>query len=175
MPELTNVGVAELKVSTNSGVLASFGLGSCVAVAMFDPHKKLGGLAHVMLPQSRGKDSEKAPGKFADTAVSLLLEELLKVGARKNSIRCKIVGGAQMFDLPGAGRTNQRGGAVAAGSNLATNIGARNTEAVKGALDQLGIPLIGEDTGGNYGRTVKFNTSNGEVEVSSIYHGRTVL
>ena len=170
MNELESVGVAELKASNNSVVMASFGLGSCVAIAMFDPYKKVGGLAHVMLPESRGKERERNPAKFADTAVRLLVDELVRRGARLRNIRCKIVGGSQMFEILGSisrgnGSENPKPG----------HIGARNVEAVKQALKEMGVPLIGEDTGGNYGRTVRFNTSTGEVEVSSINHGRTVI
>lgn len=169
MSDLLSVGVAELLVTNNHAVLASFGLGSCVAVAMFDPEKKVGGLAHVMLPDSRGKDTAHSPGKFADVAVGRLLEGLLKTGAKRDRVRCKIVGGSHMFEIPGLKKKD-----FSAAGELAY-IGHRNVEAVKRALEELGIPLVGEDTGGNYGRTVKFNTSTGEVEVSSIYHGKTVL
>lgn len=171
MNELVNVGVAELKVSNNSVVMASFGMGSCVAVAMFDPLKKVGGLAHVMLPESRGKDKGRNPAKFADTAVEFLADELVRKGARQKGIRCKIVGGSQMFEMPGS--SGQDGDSE--GKPKPKHIGARNVEAVKQALGGLGIPLVGEDTGGNYGRTVRFNTSTGELEISSIYHGRTVI
>ena len=171
MSEVVNVGVAELKTGSNSCVLASFGLGSCVAVAMFDPFKKIGGLAHVMLPESRGKEApEGANGKFADVAVPILVEELIQIGARRNRLKCKIIGGAQMFEIPGV---QKRENALITGPPA--HIGARNIEAVKNELEKLRIPLIGEDTGGNYGRTVKFNSSTGEVEVSSINHGRTVI
>jgi chemotaxis protein CheD len=170
LSEVVNVGVAELKTGSNSCVLASFGLGSCVAVAMFDPFRKIAGLAHVMLPESRGKEPpEGANGKFADLAVPTLVEELCQIGARRNRLKCKIIGGAQMFEIPGVQkRENAFIGAPA-------HIGARNVEAVKNELEKLRIPLIGEDTGGNYGRTVKFDSTTGEVEVSSINHGRTVL
>ena len=171
MSDVLNVGVAELKISTNSAILASFGLGSCVAVAMYDPLKKMGGLAHVMLPESRGKDSLDLPGKFADTAVARLLEEIEKQGARRKNVRCKIVGGSQMFEIPGLRKSDS----TEAGGQAASHIGARNIAAVKEQLEVLAVPLVGEDTGGNYGRTVKFNTCTGEVEVSSIYHGRTLL
>lgn len=166
MTDALNVGVAEIKVSCNSDILASFGLGSCVAVAMFDPLRKVGGLAHIMLPESKGREAQ-SPGKFADTAVVKLVEELLRLGARQSRLRCKIAGGAQMFEIPGA-RKGESGVS-------ASNIGARNVEAVKKALDEKGIPLVGEDTGGNYGRTVKFYSSTGELEITSIYHGRAVL
>ena len=171
MSEVLNVGVAELKTCNNSSVLASFGLGSCVAVAMFDPFKKVAGLAHVMLPESRGKDPlEGAGGKFADVAIPALVDQLCELGARRNRLKCKIVGGAQMFEIPGA---QKRESPLASGPPA--QIGARNIEAVKSELEKLKIPLIGEDTGGNYGRTVKFDSCTGEVEVSSINHGRTVI
>lgn len=171
MSDLVNVGVAELKIAGNSSVLASYGLGSCVAVAMFDPLRKIGGLAHVMLPESRGKEiPESSSGKFADQAVPRLVEELTRAGARKSGLRCKIVGGAQMFEMAGSQRKE---GAVAYGPPA--HIGARNVEAVKKELDRLKIPLVGEDTGGNYGRTVRFNSSSGDIEVNSINHGRTTL
>ncbi len=171
MSELESVGVAELKVSNNSVVMASFGLGSCVAIAMFDPCKKVGGLAHVMLPESRGREREGSPAKFADTAVRFLVEELVRKGARLRNLQCKIVGGSQMFELLGShGR-----GDKSEKNPKPMHIGARNVEAAKQALKEMEVPLIGEDTGGNYGRTVRFNTSTGGVEVSSIYHGKTVI
>jgi chemotaxis protein CheD len=163
LSDVESVGVAELKVSDDSGVLASYGLGSCVAVAMYDPLRKVGGLAHVMLPESRGTDNEETPGKFADVAVSRLVEELVQLGARRTGLRCKIAGGSQMFDIPD---NNQR-----AANSRHTHIGARNIEGIKRELERLRIPLVGEDTGGNYGRSIKFDTSTGEVEVKSIYHG----
>lgn len=171
MNEIESVGVAELKVTDNSVVMASFGLGSCVAVVMFDPLRKVGGLAHVMLPESRGKDSGVNPAKFADTAVGHLVDEMVGKGARQNGIRCKIVGGSKMFEIP----VSSAGDHGPDGQQKPKHIGARNVEAVKRALKDKGIPLVGEDTGGNYGRTVRFNTSTGEVEVSSINHGRTVI
>jgi chemotaxis protein CheD len=163
LSDVESVSVAEIKVSNDSGILASYGLGSCIAVAMYDPLKKVGGLAHVMLPESRGRDSEETPGKFADVAVSRLVEELVRLGARRNGLRCKIAGGSQMFDIPS---DNER-----AAKSPHTHIGARNVERVRRELERLRIPLVGEDTGGNYGRSVKFDTSTGEVEVKSIYHG----
>ncbi len=167
MTELVSVGVAELKVSNDSDILASFGLGSCVAVAMFDPVKKVGGLAHVMLPESRGKGPPTVPGKFADTAVPNLVARLIELGARPKNLQCKIVGGSQMFEIPGS---RNKSAGLACGPSA--HIGARNVEAVKAALRDMNIPLVGEETGGNHGRTVKFDSSTGDIEVSSIHFGR---
>lgn len=169
MSDVVTVGLAELKVTDNSHVLASFGLGSCVAVAIFDPVRKKGGLAHVMLPESKCRDSELAPGKFADTAVARLVDELVLAGARPRSLLCKLVGGSEMFRALGSFSGAQPAGAAA------PPIGARNIQAVKRALDQLGVPVVAEDTGGHHGRTVRFDVSTGEVEVSSINHGKNVI
>ncbi len=170
MSDLVNVGVADLKVSDNSDTLVSYGLGSCVAVAIFDPVKKVGGLAHVMLPESRGKETAAAPGKFADTAVPHLVQELVRLGARPKGLKCKLVGGAQMFEIPGS-RNKQAG--LACGPSA--NIGARNVEAVKQALEELKVPIVGEETGGNHGRTVRFDTSSGVIDITSIYFGQSAL
>lgn len=170
MTETLNVGVADLKVSDNSDTLVSYGLGSCVAVAIYDPRKKMGGLAHVMLPESRGKDSVSSPGKFADTAVPLLVERLVELGARRKSLLCKIVGGAQMFEIPGS-RNREAG--LSCGPSA--NIGARNVEAVKEVLEKLKVPIVGEETGGNHGRTVRFKTDTGDVQITAILYGKSVL
>lgn len=162
MSENVPVGVADLKVANNSSVLASYGLGSCVAVGMYDQLRKVGGLAHVMLPDSRGRDTEAVPGKFADSAIVTLIKQMKELGARQIGIRCKIAGGSQMFDL---GKNQSAAG----------NIGARNVEAVKAALAEAGIQLVAEDTGGNYGRTVKFETATGKMEISSISHGSKTI
>jgi len=168
--ETVKVGVAELEVSDNHDILASFGLGSCVAIAIYDPVKGVGGLAHVMLPESLRPGPPTMPGKFADTAVEHLIEELLALGARKKNLESKLVGGAQMFEMPGSRSANPK---VACGPSV--NIGARNIIAAKEALEGEKIPVVGEDIGGNHGRTVRFNTSTGEVEISSIRFGKSTL
>ncbi|MDD5747540.1 MAG: chemotaxis protein CheD [Actinomycetota bacterium] len=169
MSEVTPVGVAEIRASKNSEILASYGLGSCVAVAIFDPMKKVGGLVHALLPESRGRDSGENPGKFADTGVASLVEKLIELGARRRFLRSKIVGGACMFEMPsGAWSSSGKDG-----RSFLSDIGRRNVEAAKQKLEELKIPLVAEDTGGNYGRTVKLNTETGDIEVNSLFHGST--
>ncbi len=168
--EIINVGVSEYYVTNNSGVLASYGLGSCVGIALYDEAKKIGGLAHVMLPDSKAISRKGSPGRFADTAIKSMVEEMVKLGARKNRIVAKVVGGAQMFTIPGA--TNPKN---VPGPFASLNIGERNVEATKKVLRELKIKLVAEDTGGNHGRTVYFDTSNGKVTVTSIRHGEKKL
>jgi chemotaxis protein CheD len=168
--EIVNVGVAEYFVTHNPHMLASFGLGSCVGVALYDEKRKIGGLAHIMLPDSRSMSRKSNPGKFADTAISAMVDEMERLGSSRVDIRARIAGGACMFTIPGA--KNPRN---VPGPSLGMQIGERNTEAVKAILKELGIKLVSEDTGGSYGRTLRFDISSGKVTVSSIKHGAREL
>ena len=162
------IGIGEYCVGKSR--MSSIGLGSCVALILYDEPRQTGAMAHVMLPESREKESMILPGKFADTAVPELAGKLVEMGARKKSLKCKIAGGATMFEIPGATNKNS---ILACGPSA--NIGQRNVEAVKRALSEHGISLVGEDTGGKHGRTVRFDTSTGEMVVSSIYYGRNTV
>jgi len=168
--EIVNVGVAEYYVTHNPHTLASFGLGSCVGVALYDDKHKIGGLAHIMLPDSRSMTKKGNPGKFADTAIRSMVEEMERLGSRRSDIKAKIAGGACMFTIPGA--VNPRN---VPGPCLGMQIGDRNIEAAKSTLKELKIQLLAEDTGGNYGRTMRFDISSGKVTISSIKHGASEL
>lgn len=164
--EVVNVGVAQYYVTHNPHILASFGLGSCVAVALYDSRKHIGGLAHIMLPDSQAMDKKGSPGRYADTAIQAMVDEMEKLGAKRRNIRAKMAGGARMFTIPGA--TNPRN---VPGPCLGMQIGERNIEAARKALKKLKIALVKEDTGGNYGRTLRFKIADGSVSVSSIKYG----
>lgn len=164
--ETVNVGVAEYYVTHNPHVLASYGLGSCVGVAIYDERRKIGGMAHIMLPDSKAISKPGGPGRYADTAVRAVVEEMEKLGSRRRDMRAKMAGGACMFTIPGA--TNPKN---VPGPALGMQIGERNIKAAKRALRDLGIPLVAEDTGGTYGRTMRFHISDGKVTISSIKHG----
>lgn len=152
--------MGELAVAREDEVLAAVGLGSCVGVALVDPESRLVGLAHVMLPEpSSGR--EGGPGRFATTAVPALLEEMECAGASRARVVAKIAGGASMF----RGLSPLGVGAV----------GERNAAAVRRALEQLGIPLVGEDVGGNWGRTVHLQAEDGAYIVSNVMREDVVL
>jgi chemotaxis protein CheD len=168
--EIVNVGVAEYFVTHNPHTLASFGLGSCVGVALYDDKRKIGGLAHIMLPDSQSMSKKGNPGKFADTAISSMVEEMERLGSKRSDIKARIAGGACMFTIPGA--VNPRN---VPGPCLGMQIGERNIEATKAVLKELKIQLMAEDTGGSYGRTMRFNISDGKVIISSINHGAMEL
>jgi chemotaxis protein CheD len=131
------IGIGEW--STGDCVMTSIGLGSCIGLVIHDDTKKIGGLAHVMLPKSSGKPNERA-GKYADTAVEILIKELIGKGSKVQNMKAKLAGGASMFQ-------NFSG-------NL--NIGERNADALKFLLKEKSIPIIREDIGGTMGRTVTY-------------------
>ncbi len=164
--QAVNVGVAEYYVTHNPHVLASFGLGSCVAVALYDGKKNIGGLAHIMLPDSSSVSKKVNPGKYADTAIKAMVGEMERLGSRRRDIKAKIAGGACMFTVPGA--VNPRN---VPGPCLGMQIGERNIEAVRRVLEELKISLQAEDVGGNHGRTMRFDIADGKVIISSIKNG----
>jgi chemotaxis protein CheD len=154
------VGVADYAVASE-GTIATIGLGSCVAIVLHDPVARVGGLAHVLLPhESMSRDRTK-PAKFPGTAVPLLLSEMRALGARVDRIRAKIVGGASMFAnlIPSGG----------------INIGERNVIAVRDVLANAKVPIVAEDTGADYGRSVYLFIGDGRVEVRSLRKGSRVL
>lgn len=155
------VGMADLNVTRAPGMLTTLGLGSCVGIALYDPHTKVAGLAHIMLPDSTKIENNSNPAKFADTAMAKLIQEMAKIGANKGSIRAKIAGGAQMFALNA--------------KNDEMRIGDRNVEATLRLLKQYAIPLIAYEVGANFGRTVELYAEDGRFLIKTIGHGNRVL
>ena len=139
--------MGDIAVSSVPGeVLVSVGLGSCIGLALVSRRLRVCGLAHVMLPDSQGRDSEH-PGKFADRAVPTLLERLALRGAEPNALDAVVVGGAQMFAAAGM------------------EIGARNEVAVREALLRAGVPVTAAATGGSVGRTIRVHVDSATVTV----------
>ncbi|WP_305768369.1 chemotaxis protein CheD [Candidatus Epulonipiscium viviparus] len=151
------VGIAELKVGKAPQKITTIGLGSCVGVTLYDPSSKIGGMVHIMLPNSKEIKNNDNAAKFADTGVPKLVQEVIKKGANKNHLVAKIAGGAQMFNL--------------ATGNNALRIGDRNIIAVKDVLRNLNIPIKANDTGQNYGRTIILDLETGGVLVRTIGKG----
>ena len=163
MAEQTLVlGMADLMVGPAPVKLVTLGLGSCVGLVVFDTYAKVAGMAHIMLPDSRGLRGSEKIGKFADTAVPALLEEMLKKGATRSHIKAKLAGGAQMFSLPGA-------------SADFLTVGSKNVSETKAKLLKFGIALLASDTGGNKGRTIEFSTSNWMLKVKTLGKGVTEI
>jgi len=144
-------GIGEMRVAHNPHQLIIMGLGSCIGLALYDSHARVGGIAHIMLPDGKCDDSNTGKCcKFANRAVPVLLNEMLKHKARKEWIVAKIAGGASVFSTIDM-----------------LQIGKKNTIVVKESLKKEGIKLVAEDTGGNCARTVTLNTCNGEFIVKT--------
>ncbi|MEW6723418.1 MAG: chemotaxis protein CheD [Bacillota bacterium] len=155
------VGLGELKVAGSGDLLVAYGLGSCVAVAIYDRGRQLGGMAHVMLAASQPGQPVGQPGKYADTAVTALIEQLLAQGAMRFALEAKLAGGAQLLQL---GRAYNW-----------LDIGARNAEASLTRLAACRVRVAATDLGGNYGRTVQLDPATGELTVSTVGRGQRVL
>ena len=155
-----HVKIGEIKVARAEGTLFAIGLGSCVAVVLYDARERVGGLAHVMLPQPTPSPNQ-LPGRSAPTAIPEMLRIMEAAGARKRGTYARIVGGAAMFEsvLPAEG----------------LRLGARNIEAVKQALSSAKIPLRGEDVGGTFGRSIYFDAADGKVLVRAVKRDDVVL
>ncbi len=148
---LVNVGIADLKVASNNDILRTI-LGSCVGICLYDSESKIGGLAHIMLPVRKTEASSAK--KYADTAMPLLLEDMHKLGSDSSRIVAKIVGGATMFNL--------------SENSMMSEIGKNNIIKVRHILKEKGIPIIAEDIGGDYGRTIDFYLDTGEIKIKSL-------
>ncbi|AWI03654.1 chemotaxis protein CheD [Clostridium drakei] len=151
------VGIADLNTAFSPDRIITVGLGSCIGIAMYDNTKSLGGLAHIMLPDSTQFNNVTNPLKFANLAVPILIEKLEKLGASRRNLKAKIAGGASMFNF--------------SDKSMIMDIGNRNGIAVKNALKEYSIPILGEDIGGNKGRTMILDTSNGDVKIKTVGMG----
>lgn len=150
---LINVGVAQVKTANSPVVLRTI-LGSCVGICIYDRIKKIGGMAHILLPvdTSNGVIIEK----FAETAIPFLVQQLIKQGAKKEFMSAKIAGGASMFKFEASVQLGQ--------------IGERNIEETKKVLSKMQIPLLEEDTGGSAGRVIDFYLDDGHMKVKANGH-----
>lgn len=155
--DIVKVGMADLNSALHPCMITTLGLGSCVGVALYDSVTKIIGLAHVMLPCSEQAKNNNNIAKFADTAIVRLVDDMVKLGARKERIVAKLAGGAQMF-------------AFSQGSDI-MRIGYRNVVASKEKLQELKIPVVSEDTGGNYGRTIELYSNDGRLMIKTIGFG----
>ncbi|MFZ5648358.1 MAG: chemotaxis protein CheD [Bacillota bacterium] len=148
------VGIADYKITREPNRLITLGLGSCVGVSLYDPVRKLGGLLHVMLPDSKQFNNVNKPAKFADLGIPLIVREMQSMGASINRLQAKLVGGAQMFS--------------GLDDKMTLNIGQRNTEKSREMLKKLGIPVLCEEVGGNRGRTMILDTQTGQVTIRTL-------
>jgi len=154
------VGMADLKVAKHPDTLTTLGLGSCVGITLFDRAKKIGGMAHCMLPTYKGFEGQNI-AKFVDSAVIELINQLVRIGASRTALVAKIAGGAHMF-----GRSQN--------SDM-LKIGERNAAAGLAILRQLSIPVQANDTGGSHGRTIELDIESGALRIKTVGAGEKFI
>lgn len=149
------IGIGDLKVCKPPDILVTYALGSCVGVCLYDMATKVGGLSHIMLPESNADSRAKTPMRFADSALPMLVDQMVRMGASRARLTAKIAGGATMF----------------ATASDKFNIGERNLEAVRKFLRENRIPILAEDVGLDYGRTQFFYPETGVMEIRAAAKG----
>ncbi len=142
------IGIGEYAVASNPAILVTLGLGSCVGVCIRDKRTRVGGMIHVMLPETNNTIGKLS--KYAKPGIEIMVNELLKKGANKRDLEAKIAGGAAMFQSKGF------------------DIGKRNVEKVKEVLMTLRIPIVAEDTGKNRARSIEFHLDTGELFIKKV-------
>jgi chemotaxis protein CheD len=140
--------MGETAVAMNNGVLRTL-LGSCIGLALYDRRNKVGGLAHVVLPDSRGATQPR--GKFVDTAIPALLSDMQELAGRSLKPTARIVGGANMFS-----------------TTVTRTIGLQNLEACERLLGELQIPIVARHCGGEQGRRLSMDTATGVITIEII-------
>ena len=166
---LRSVPIGKIITSdTAQDVVVAYGLGSCVAVCLYDPVVRVGGMLHALLPTAPDRVSSEnghkplSAARFVDQGTPLMIEALLKLGARRSRLTAQLCGGAQTLSAPGF-------------KDDVLNIGERNVRAAENVLRVEGIDIQTRDTGGRSGRTVKFYIADGRVTVKSLGQGVQVL
>jgi len=149
--------VADLRSGLEHDTLVTVGLGSCVAIMLYEPEGRIGGMAHILLPSPVLSRVDSNPAKFPQSAIPRLIELMVAEGARPQRITARLAGGASMFAALAPPGTIQ--------------MGQRNLVAARQVLNTHGVPLVGEAVGGDYGRTVRLRVCDGRVEVSTVAHG----
>jgi len=149
--ELINIGIADLGVGKSPSILRTI-LGSCIGICIYDTSTRIGGLSHIMLPTS--KKNAANPRKYADSAIPLLVEDMMRAGAMRNSMIAKIFGVLEH-------RSSTE-------NSFMGDIGRNNIVSVQQILSGMNLRIVSSDVGGDYGRTIDFYLESGEVKIKTI-------
>lgn len=161
MGNTIRVGIADMNICKSPDKITTIGLGSCIGIVLYDASAKVAGMVHIMLPDSTKIKQNQNKLKFADTGIDALLSDLEKIGIKKTSLKAKIAGGAKMFAFSGT-------------SDLGS-IGDKNIEAVHKKLKEVGIKIVSEDVGLNYGRTIVFDPDTLDLTVIKAGKQQTII
>ena len=154
------VSIAQARIDQAPAVLKAYGLGSCIAVGLYDPESGVGGMGHMLLPCRPQKNPLGSEGKYVDAGIFQMVDELVRAGANRDGLVAKITGGANMFE--------------SAYQTLINSVGSRNAKSARETLATLDIPLRGEEVGGNRGRTVEFDLATGNMMVYCAHNNEQV-
>lgn len=161
MAHIVELKIAELFAGDAGHVIVTNGVGSCLVIVLHDPLTRVGGMAHAILPRAKQEMSHlvlppdkegKRFVKYVDQAIDTLIEELIALGAAKEHLVAKLIGGAHMFQLLEGDKHG---------------IGFENVEVARERLNALGIPIETEVVGGTVGRNVRLDCATGVVEITT--------
>ncbi len=157
---MIEVHIGKISVAKGNENLTASGIGSCLVITLYDPKRKIGALAHAMLPsrrssivtresstESQTSNPEQRDTRYVDNAIDEMLKKTEAQGTKKEDIEAKLIGGANMF------------------SAFQSDIGKENVRCAKEKLKKEGIKLVGETVGGSQGRSVEFSVASGVVTV----------
>ncbi len=151
------VKIGEYLITNGKQQLAIYGLGSCVGIFLYDPEQRVGGLAHTLLPTCPQHRELKNPGKYVETAVNQMIEEMEEMGARRERMLAKIVGGAHMFQMEN--------------NSESPTVGQQNLECAQQTLESMGIEIVGMEAGGSMGRSFFVEPGTGKAYVKTLHQG----
>ncbi|MDD5094512.1 MAG: chemotaxis protein CheD [Dehalococcoidia bacterium] len=152
MQIMIEVGMGKGIVASAPQVVSCLGIGSCVVIILYDAKRRIGGVAHIMLPDSNSLHNHYPPYQCADTAIATLLRRLRSMGAAQQDVVARMIGGARMF---------------ACSNGSGPGIGEQNIGSLRQILGREQIPLSGEEVGGSYGRNIEFYLDSGRVIVTT--------
>lgn len=151
---VTSVNMEEVQVVSYPDQLTCTGVGSCIALVLYDDKVKVGAIAHIMLPHSRDVKSIQYPGKYADTAIEYMIKKMKRKGAHQTRIKAKLFGGSNMFPN--------------IMTNHADSIGTLNIKSVMKELKDRDIAIIAQDVGGHLGRSILLDSLTGQVTMKTV-------
>lgn len=154
---LIEVQMGKMEIAQAPCRLITRGLGSCLGITFYDPYRKIGGMAHPMLPDITRAKVQTNPSRFVNSAITALLEGLEKKGCARMRFEAKLFGGAHMFSF--------------INTDSALNVGQKNIEMAHEILKQMNIKVLSEEIGGTFGRTIELNLETGKVLVKTVSWG----
>lgn len=152
------VRMGDMQIASAPSRLVTRALGSCLGITLYNSARKLGAMAHPMLPDIDKARMKANPHRYVNSVIRKMLEDLEKLGIPKNNLTAKLFGGAHMFSF------------ITADSIL--NVGEKNIAMAKAVFEESAVKITAQEIGGTFGRTIELNLENGKVLVDTISWGR---